>query len=66
MYSRRNACCSASQRRWQSTSTGRLPAGVTAKDLILAVIGKIGVDGGTGHVIEYRGDAIRRSGMENA
>ncbi len=38
---------------------GSLPPGVTAKDLILAIIGKIGVDGGTGHVIEYRGDAIR-------
>jgi 3-isopropylmalate/(R)-2-methylmalate dehydratase large subunit len=43
---------------------GRLPAGVTAKDVILAVIGKIGVDGGTGHVIEYRGDAIRALDME--
>lgn len=38
---------------------GKLPAGVTAKDLILAVIGKVGVDGGTGYVIEYRGEAIR-------
>ena len=43
---------------------GRLPQGVTAKDLILAVIGKIGVDGGTGHVIEYRGEAIRALDME--
>jgi len=43
---------------------GRLPAGVTAKDLILAVIGKMGVDGGTGHVIEYRGDAITALDME--
>ncbi|RZV37202.1 MAG: 3-isopropylmalate dehydratase large subunit [Chromatiales bacterium] len=43
---------------------GALPPGVTAKDLILAVIGKIGVDGGTGHVIEYRGDAIRALDME--
>jgi 3-isopropylmalate/(R)-2-methylmalate dehydratase large subunit len=43
---------------------GTLPAGVTAKDLILAVIGTIGVDGGTGHVIEYRGPAIRALGME--
>ncbi len=43
---------------------GALPPGVTAKDLILAVIGKIGVDGGTGHVIEYRGDAIRALSME--
>lgn len=43
---------------------GKLPPGVTAKDLILAVIGKIGVDGGTGHVIEYRGAAIRALDME--
>ena len=43
---------------------GALPTGVTAKDLILAIIGKIGVDGGTGHVIEYRGPAISALGME--
>ena len=43
---------------------GELPAGVTAKDLILAIIGKIGVDGGTGHVIEYRGKAIAALSME--
>ena len=43
---------------------GHLPAGVTAKDVILAVIGEIGVDGGTGHVIEYRGNAIRALDME--
>ncbi len=43
---------------------GRLPDGVTAKDLILAIIGRIGVDGGTGHVVEYRGDAIRALDME--
>jgi 3-isopropylmalate/(R)-2-methylmalate dehydratase large subunit len=43
---------------------GSLPAGVTAKDVILAVIGEIGVDGGTGHVIEYRGDAITSLDME--
>jgi 3-isopropylmalate/(R)-2-methylmalate dehydratase large subunit len=43
---------------------GRLPAGVTPKDLILAIIGKIGVAGGTGHVIEYRGEAIRAMTME--
>lgn len=44
---------------------GALPAGVTAKDLILAIIGKIGVNGGTGHVIEYRGAAIRALDMES-
>jgi 3-isopropylmalate/(R)-2-methylmalate dehydratase large subunit len=43
---------------------GRLPEGVAAKDVILAVIGEIGLDGGTGHVIEYRGDAIRTLDME--
>ncbi len=44
--------------------TGRLGPGVSAKDIILAIIGEIGVDGGTGHVIEYRGDAIRALDME--
>ena len=44
---------------------GRLPPGVGAKDIILAVIGSIGVDGGTGHVIEYRGDAITALDMES-
>ncbi|MGH7449427.1 MAG: aconitase family protein, partial [Longimicrobiales bacterium] len=43
---------------------GRLRAGVTAKDLILAIIARIGVDGGTGHVIEYTGDAIRSMSMD--
>ncbi len=44
--------------------SGRLRAGVTAKDLILAIIGKIGVSGGTGHVIEYRGPAIEALSMD--
>ena len=43
---------------------GQLPAGVGAKDLILHIIGTIGVDGGTGHVIEYRGAAIEALSME--
>jgi 3-isopropylmalate/(R)-2-methylmalate dehydratase large subunit len=43
---------------------GRLPPGVTAKDLILAIIGEIGVDGGTGYVIEYRGSAIEALDMD--
>jgi 3-isopropylmalate/(R)-2-methylmalate dehydratase large subunit len=43
---------------------GRLEPGVTPKDLILAIIGKVGVSGGTGHVIEYRGEAIRAMSME--
>jgi 3-isopropylmalate/(R)-2-methylmalate dehydratase large subunit len=38
--------------------------GVTAKDIILAIIGKIGISGGTGHVIEYAGEAIRNLSME--
>jgi 3-isopropylmalate/(R)-2-methylmalate dehydratase large subunit len=46
------------------TVKGDLPFGVTAKDLILAIIGKIGTAGGTGHVIEYAGDAIRALSME--
>ena len=44
--------------------TGRLREAVTAKDLILAIIGKIGVSGGTGHVIEYRGSAIEALSMD--
>ena len=43
---------------------GALPRGVGAKDLILHIIGQIGVDGGTGHVIEYRGPAIAALSME--
>jgi 3-isopropylmalate/(R)-2-methylmalate dehydratase large subunit len=43
---------------------GALPEGVTAKDIILAIIGEIGTAGGTGHVIEYAGDAIRSLSME--
>src|SRR5487761_2618728 len=43
---------------------GRLPAGVTAKDLILAIIGQIGVSGGTGHVLEYRGSTIAALSMD--
>ena len=43
---------------------GRLHAGVTAKDVILAVIAQIGIGGGTGHVIEYTGSAVRALGME--
>ncbi len=42
----------------------RLRPGVTAKDLILYIVGRIGVGGGTGHVIEYRGEAIRALDME--
>jgi 3-isopropylmalate/(R)-2-methylmalate dehydratase large subunit len=44
--------------------TGELPYGVTAKDLILAVIAQIGTGGGAGHIIEYRGEAIRGLSMD--
>src|SRR4051794_14474967 len=46
------------------TVDGDLPAGVTAKDIILAIIGRIGTGGGIGSVIEYRGSAIRALSME--
>jgi 3-isopropylmalate/(R)-2-methylmalate dehydratase large subunit len=46
------------------TVDGQLPAGVTAKDIILSIIGEIGTAGGTGHVIEYAGEAIRGLSME--
>jgi 3-isopropylmalate/(R)-2-methylmalate dehydratase large subunit len=46
------------------TVEGDLPNGVTAKDMVLAIIGKIGTAGGTGHVIEYAGKAIRDLSME--
>ena len=43
---------------------GKLPEGVTAKDLALGIIGKIGTDGATGHVIEYTGEVVRGLSME--
>src|SRR5712675_2256156 len=43
---------------------GRLPVGVGAKDLILAIIAQLGIGGGTGHVIEYRGEAVQALSME--
>jgi len=45
--------------------SGKLPEGVTAKDLALGIIGRIGTDGGTGYVIEYAGEAIRALSMES-
>jgi 3-isopropylmalate/(R)-2-methylmalate dehydratase large subunit len=46
------------------TVDGRLEPGVTAKDVILAVVARLGIGGGTGYVIEYRGSAIRALSME--
>jgi len=48
----------------RATVDGVLPDGVTAKDIILAIIGEIGTAGGTGYVLEYAGDAIRSLSME--
>ena len=54
----------APARSMRVTVDGDLPFGCTAKDLILAIIGKIGTAGGTGHVIEYAGPAIEALSME--
>jgi len=51
-------------RSYEVRFDGRPPPGVGAKDLILALIARIGVGGGTGHVFEYRGEAIRALSME--
>jgi 3-isopropylmalate/(R)-2-methylmalate dehydratase large subunit len=54
-----------SRPKWMSVEVnGELAEGVTAKDVILAIIGEIGTGGGIGHVIEYRGSAIRALSME--
>ena len=54
-----------SRPKWMAVNVdGDLPDGVTAKDVILAIIGKIGTGGGIGHVLEYRGSAIRALSME--
>ncbi len=50
-------------RNMRITVDGALPPGVTAKDMILAIIGKIGTAGGTGHVVEYAGEAVRALSM---
>ncbi|MGW0434036.1 3-isopropylmalate dehydratase large subunit [Micromonospora sp. NPDC003197] len=46
------------------TVTGELRPGVTAKDLVLALIAQVGTGGGRGHIVEYRGEAIRKLSME--
>ncbi|MGH9294581.1 MAG: 3-isopropylmalate dehydratase large subunit, partial [Acidimicrobiales bacterium] len=46
------------------TLTGRAPAGVSAKDVVLGIVGRLGTTGGTGHLVEYRGEAIRSLSME--
>src|SRR5918993_5419705 len=51
-------------RTYEVRVDGRLAPGVSAKDIILALIARIGIGGGTGHVFEYRGDAIRALTME--
>jgi 3-isopropylmalate/(R)-2-methylmalate dehydratase large subunit len=48
----------------RATVDGKLPAGVTAKDIILAIIGEIGTAGGTGSALEYAGEAVRALSME--
>jgi 3-isopropylmalate/(R)-2-methylmalate dehydratase large subunit len=51
-------------KRMEVRVEGALPSGVTAKDVILAIIGRIGIAGGVGHVIEYTGSTIRGLSME--
>ena len=51
-------------RKMRINVTGRLGAGISAKDLILAIIAKIGAGGGVGHAVEYSGEAIRALDME--
>jgi 3-isopropylmalate/(R)-2-methylmalate dehydratase large subunit len=51
-------------RTMEVSVAGALPLGVVAKDLILGVIGQVGVDGAAGHVVEYTGDAVRSLSVE--
>lgn len=51
-------------KNYRVTVDGKLPEGVTAKDIILSIIGETGTAGGTGHVMEYAGEAIRALSME--
>ena len=59
-----DAAAEPGQEHARLASRATLPLGVTAKDLILAIIGTIGTAGGTGYVIEYAGEAIRALSME--
>jgi 3-isopropylmalate/(R)-2-methylmalate dehydratase large subunit len=54
----------AKSKNMRAMVDGKLPAGVTAKDIILAIIGEIGTAGATGHALEYAGEAIRALSME--
>ncbi|MGH9971052.1 MAG: 3-isopropylmalate dehydratase large subunit, partial [Pyrinomonadaceae bacterium] len=51
-------------RTMEIRTRGELPAGVTAKDLALAIIGQVGTDGATGHVVEYSGETVRSLSIE--
>ena len=57
-------CGRSQSKNMRVTVNGKLPDGVTAKDIALAVIAKIGTAGGTGYVIEYAGEAVRALSME--
>ena len=61
MYSPRNVSCNRNRKLSRS---GTLPYGVTAKDIILSIIGHIGIDGGNGTVVEFTGSAIRALSIE--
>ncbi len=64
MCSQRKPSCSASRCGCARSFEGALATGVTPKDLILYLIGRIGAAGGSGHAIEYAGSTIRRLGLE--
>ena len=60
----RRRCWRARRRTCWCASTAALPTGCSAKDIVLAIIGKIGTAGGTGYTIEFGGSAIRALSME--